>query len=206
MTADDILLEVEDIELSRGGRILLSGLTFSLNPGQLALVMGPNGTGKTTLLRAIAGLAPPTRGQIRLAGRPIDRLESQERALFAYQAHLEAVKKDLTIDENLLITSRIRGTLDKIHEVVAELGLGALTGRPVRNLSAGQKRRVTLANLRLSGAKLWLLDEPLTNLDQAGQALVAGWLDRHLAGGGIAVVATHLAEALRRPGSLLVEL
>jgi heme exporter protein A len=180
-------------------------LSFALGPGQLGLVTGPNGSGKTTLLRTIAGLAPPERGEIRVAGRPLGSLDADERRLLAYQAHLEGLKKDLTVEENILFNSQMRENTDPIYEVMTELGLGPLAGRSVRQLSAGQKRRVVLAILRLSGAVIWLLDEPLTNLDPAGRDLVVAWLGRHLDGGGIAVVATHLADALRRPGSVLVE-
>ncbi len=170
------------------------------------LVTGPNGSGKTTLLRSMAGLAPPAAGSIRFGGRPVTSLAPEERGQIAYQAHLEGLKKDLTVEENISFFSNVRGNTESIHEVMTELGLGPLAARSVRQLSAGQKRRAVLAILRLSGAAAWLLDEQLTNLDQAGRELVIRWLDRHLAAGGIAVVATHLAEALRRPGSVLVEL
>jgi heme exporter protein A len=206
VTVSPVSLELADIELSRGERVLISGLSFSLGAGQLALVMGPNGSGKTTLLRTIAGLAPPSRGEIRIGGRRVGTLEPEERALIAYQAHHEGLKKDLTVEENILFISRLRGLPETYSEVIAELGLAALARRRVRHLSAGQKRRVVLAILKLSRARLWLLDEPLTNLDRDGQALVARWLDAHLAGQGMAVIATHLAGELERPGSLLVEI
>jgi heme exporter protein A len=201
-----VSLEVDDVELRRGERLLVSGLSFSLEPGQLALVTGPNGSGKTTLLRSIAGLSPPSAGEVRIGGCPAAALEAAQRAWLAYQGHHDGLKKDLTIEENLRINSEIRGITQTDSEVMSELGLAAFRHRYVRNLSAGQKRRVVLANLRLSGARLWLLDEPLTNLDHAGRALVADWLNRHLADDGIAVIATHLADVLRRPGAMLVEL
>lgn len=206
MTVSPVSLDLSDVELSRGERVLISGLSFSIGPGQLALVMGPNGSGKTSLLRTIAGLAPPGRGEIRIGGRPIRALEPEERGLIAYQAHHEGLKKDLTVEENIFFISQLRGIPDSYMEVLAELGLDSLTARRVRYLSAGQKRRVVLAILRLSGARLWLLDEPLTNLDRDGRTLVSRWLDAHLAGQGMAVIATHLAAELERPGSLLVEI
>jgi heme exporter protein A len=205
VNSDEISLQLDNLELARGGRVLLSGLSLSLAPGQLALVTGPNGSGKTTLLRALAGLAPPARGRIRICGQAVGALESATRGVLAYQAHAEGLKKDLTVEENIIFNQQIRGSDDEIDEVMAELGLDAISNRLVRQLSAGQKRRVTLANLKLSLAKIWLLDEPLTNLDAAGSQLVADWLELHLEAGGIAVVATHLADNLRRPGCFLVE-
>jgi len=199
-------LELSDVELSRGQRTLLSGLTFALKSGQLALVTGPNGSGKTTLLRTIAGLAPPAAGRIELGGQDMSRLDPDRRGLVAYQAHLEGLKKDLTVRKNIIFFMELRSTSEDYSEVVAALGLTPSLDRTVRQLSAGQKRRTVLAILRLSGARLWLLDEPLTNLDPDGRELVIRWVDEHLAAGGMAVIATHLAEALKRPGSLLVEL
>lgn len=204
--ASAVSLELNGVELSRGGRALITGLSFALGPGQLGLVTGPNGSGKTTLLRTIAGLAPPAGGEIRIGGRKLAALEDEERAQLAYQAHLEGLKKDLTVEENISIYSALRNNPDLPSEVMAELGLEPIATRVVRQLSAGQKRRTVLAILKMSRARIWLLDEPLTNLDQAGRDLVVRWIDRHLAAGGLAVVATHLAEALRRPGAVLVEL
>lgn len=206
MTENPVSLELSGVELSRGERVLLSDLSFTLKSGQLALVTGPNGSGKTTLLRTIAGLAAPARGDIRIGGRTVMRLEARERGLIAYQAHLEGLKKDLTVLENIRFISALRGYSEEYSSILAELGLTPAADRKVRYLSAGQKRRAVLATLRISGARLWLLDEPLTNLDPAGRALVVRWVDAHLAAGGLAVVATHLADTLKRPGTLLVEL
>lgn len=199
-------LELADVALSRGSRQLVSALSFRLEPGQLALITGPNGCGKTTLLRGIAGLAVPDQGSITLGGRPVARLEPEERGQLAYQGHLEGLKKDLTVKENISFYSEIRASSIAMDEVLMQLEIAALGDRAVRSLSAGQKRRASLATTRLSGAGTWLLDEPLTNLDPTGRQLVAGWIDQHLAASGSAVIATHLAAELSRPGSLLVEL
>ena len=206
MTDSDLSLELEAVALTRGERRLVSNLSFSLNPGQLALVTGPNGTGKTTLLRSVAGLAPPSDGEIRIGGRSIARLEPEERGLIVYQAHLDGLKKDLTVTENIQFNNQLRGNTESFSSTLTELGLNGYEKRVVRQLSAGQKRRVALATLKHAGARLWLLDEPLTNLDTDGRKLVSGWLDRHLAAGGMAMVATHLADELKRPGCVLVEL
>ena len=188
-------LEIADVALTRGERALVAGLSFSVGPGQLALLTGPNGSGKTTLLRTIAGLAAPESGQISYGGRPIAALEPEDRRHVVYQGHFEGLKKDLTVEENLIFISQLRESSDSVSEVMEGVGLGAFRHRAVRHLSAGQKRRAALAGLRLSGARLWLLDEPLTNLDSAGRDA-----------DGTAVIATHLAAGLERPGSLLVEL
>ena len=167
---------------------------------------GPNGSGKTTLLRTIAGLAAPESGEIRYGGRPIAALEPEERGQLAYQGHFDGLKKDLTVEENLLFISKLRNSSDSVSKIMHGVGLSAFRDRAVRHLSAGQKRRAALAGLRLSGSRLWLLDEPLTNLDSAGRELVASWIGEHLDAAGTAVIATHLAAGLERPGSMLVEL
>jgi heme exporter protein A len=199
-------LELVDVAVSRGDRVLVSGLSLRLAPGQLALVTGPNGSGKTTLLRSVAGLSRPSAGEIRLDGIPVMRLEPEQRGLLAYQGHLDGLKKDLTIEENIRFYRKLSLSSEVVSEVGASLGLSECLTRPVCQLSAGQKRRAALAALKFAGAKLWLLDEPLTNLDPSGRELVGSWLDAHLADGGMAIVATHLADELKRPGTLLVEL
>jgi heme exporter protein A len=199
-------LELSDVGISRGGRTLFAGLSFLLRAGQLALLMGPNGSGKTSLLRAMAGLSPIAQGRIGFNGGPKAGQDPGARPGIAYLGHLDGLKKDLSVEENILFISKLYGSSRPVSEVVNELGLLPVAKRSVRQLSAGQKRRAALAYLSSSEAGLWLLDEPLTNLDRPGRELLGRWLDRHLAGGGIAVVATHRADELRRPGCLLLEL
>jgi len=206
LTGSDLSLELDRVELSRGERKLVSDLSFALMPGQLALITGPNGSGKTTLLRTLAGLSLPAGGAVRFCGRRLQALEPEQRGDIAYHGHLDSLKKDLTIEENIQFFSSLRTFTRAFSDTLQQLGLTGFRSRSVRHLSAGQKRRTSLAVLRLSGARLWLLDEPLTNLDAAGRLLILTWLDEHLADGGAAVVATHLSEELTRPGCLLVEL
>lgn len=206
MIDSSISLELSDVGVSRGGRALIAGLRLSLRAGQLALLMGPNGSGKTSLLRAISGLAPAAQGRIQFNAGTSQGQEDGTRAPIAYLGHLDGLKKDLTVEENILFIKRLRGISRPVEEIVAEIGLTPVARRSVRQLSAGQKRRVALAYLASSSARLWLLDEPLTNLDPPGRELLGRWLDRHLASGGIAIVATHRADELKRPGCLLLEL
>jgi heme exporter protein A len=207
VNAEPIHLEVFELAVQRGGKTLIAGLSFSLREGQQALIVGPNGSGKTSFLRMLAGLAPVTVGRITLAGTSLSRLEPAERASFLYQAHLDGFKKDLSIHENLEIMLGLRAQKATSQvAVLAELGLEALVDRPVKTLSAGQRRRAGLAFLKLGGARLWILDEPLTNLDDDGRAVVSRWLTAHLGEGGLAVVATHQPAQFAGPGTVLVEL
>jgi heme exporter protein A len=206
VTGSDNLLEVRAVAVSRGERRLIEELSFSLASGQRALVIGPNGGGKTSFLRTCAGLAPCAAGEILFRGVAVDRLSPEQRAKLAYRGHQDGLKKDLTIRENIEFYSTLQETAHLIEGALDELGLKDLAERQVRYLSAGQRRRVGLAVLRVCGAQLWILDEPMTNLDADGRRLVSRWLDAHVAGGGIALVATHQHEELTATGSLLVEI
>jgi heme exporter protein A len=196
-----------DVGVWRGERCLFEALDFTLPPGRLALVLGANGAGKTTLLRVLAGLALPTIGTVTWDERAVAALYPEQRTQIAYRGHLDGLKKDLTVRENLVVQSSIWGGGPVADALLAELTLDRAANVRARYLSAGQRRRAALALLRYAGARLWLLDEPLTNLDAAGRALIAGWLEDHLAGGGSAVVATHQPDDFAPPrGSLVIEL
>jgi heme exporter protein A len=200
------VLEARDVDVWRGERCLVQGLSFSLSAGQMALVVGPNGAGKTSLLRLLAGLAPCIAGRITWNSVALEHIPPEGRAEIVYRGHLDALKKDLTVAENLALCAALRRQPGGFDDLLAALGLWELKDRQVRLLSAGQRRRTGLACMRVAAARLWLLDEPLTNLDSAGRATVGGWLDSHLRGGGLAVVATHEPGELGRPGMTLVEL
>ncbi|HEY0274740.1 MAG TPA: heme ABC exporter ATP-binding protein CcmA [Paenirhodobacter sp.] len=172
------MLNVDDLTVIRGGIAVLSGLTFALAPGEVLALRGPNGVGKTTLLRTIAGLQPPRAGGISAAG-------------LAYQAHADGLKAALTARENLQFWADIHGVADT-GAALAQMGLGAEADRPVATLSAGQKRRLGLARLLMTGAALWLLDEPTVSLDAASVVLFNRMLGAHLTQGGAALIATHL--------------
>ena len=199
-------LRVESLEVWRGESCLFAELDFEMRPGQVALVTGPNGSGKTTLLRVLAGLAVPVAGTATWSGTPIHRLDAIQRADIAYQGHLDGLKKELTVAENLTFYRRFWNGQPSLDELLEQLRLGECRDREVRYLSAGQRRRAALGCMRLKPAKLWLLDEPLTNLDTKGAELVAEWLTQHTAAGGFAVVATHQRGHLVQTASVEIEL
>jgi heme exporter protein A len=203
---DRVLLRGRNLAVWRGEHCLFEQLHFDLGPEQLALLVGPNGSGKTTLLRVLAGLALPTSGSVAWKGVAISELQSEERADVAYRGHLEALKRDLTVAENLAFHAAVWGRTTSFDAILTELRLEKAAHMRARYLSAGQRRRVALAMLQLSGAKLWLLDEPTTNLDSEGRGLLVEWTRRHLAAGGLAVIATHQPDEFATRGALMIEL
>jgi heme exporter protein A len=174
------MLSTSDLAVARGGVTVLQGLTFALSPGQALILRGPNGSGKTTLLRTLAGLQPPAQGSYHL---PPDSV--------AYAAHADGLKSTLTVAENLSFWSQIYGGPPIDHALTA-LNLTQLTRRRAGELSAGQKRRLGLARLLVTGRPVWLLDEPTVSLDVASVALFADVVRAHLTKGGLAVIATHV--------------
>jgi heme exporter protein A len=173
-------LSIINLTCARGGLIVLEGASFSLLPQHALVLHGPNGIGKTTLLRTIAGLQPALDGKI---VAPPDS--------FAYAAHADGIKPTLTVRENLAFWASIFCKPD-IAPALAAMNLGSLTDRPASTLSAGQKRRLGLARLMVTGRPIWLLDEPTVSLDVASTALFVAMIHRHLGQGGSAVIASHI--------------
>ncbi|MCH9694792.1 MAG: cytochrome c biogenesis heme-transporting ATPase CcmA [Gammaproteobacteria bacterium] len=185
-------LSGSDLTLIRGERCLFEGLSFALEPGQLLLLEGENGSGKTSLMRAIAMLLSLESGEICWNGEPVLSQRQEYHGALVWLAHRTGLKGDLTLVENLRFENALRpqNRID-IDEVLSRLGIGRLKSLPVRSLSAGQQRRVALARMLLADVPLWLLDEPFTNLDRNGRLLVMQLVEEHLDGGGLCVMAAH---------------
>jgi heme exporter protein A len=186
-------LIADNLVVARAGRVLLEGLSFAVDSGEALIVTGPNGIGKTTLLRTIAGYLAASAGKIFLEGGEVEQ-ELAEQA--HYVGHLNGLKSALTVADNLAFWRDYLGTAEPgltVPAALDRLGLQGLEDIPAGILSAGQKRRLSLARLLVARRPVWLLDEPTSSLDRASQETFAGLVEAHLARGGLAVVATHIA-------------
>jgi len=203
------LLEVSKLGCVRGDRWLFSGLDLSIRAGTFLQVTGPNGSGKTSLLRILCGLLAPAEGQIKWQGENIRSLAEDYFTSVTYLGHRHGVKDELTAVENLRISNALNGIVvskKRAREVLGRMGLAGRESLPARLLSEGQRRRVALARLLTCNTKLWLLDEVMTSLDKGAMALVRSLIEEHLAGGGIAIVATHQDLELATGSSQRLEL
>ncbi|WP_270729881.1 heme ABC exporter ATP-binding protein CcmA [Shimia sp. Alg240-R146] len=173
-------LTVSDLTVSRGGIAVLEGVSFELAPGRALILRGPNGIGKTTLLRTVAGLQPAVSGTVTAPEESI-----------AYAAHSDGLKAMLSVEENLRFWAQVFGQ-SNIDTAVQAFDLTDLLERPAGTLSAGQKRRLGLARLLVTGRAIWILDEPTVSLDAHSVARFADAVRRHLADGGSTLIATHI--------------
>lgn len=172
------MLEVANLSVGRGGISLLNNVSFSLKAGQGLVLRGPNGIGKTSLLRSVAGLQRPLCGDISLDGS------------IAYAAHVDGNKGQLTVRENLNFWADVYGS-EMMEVALIAFKLHDLGQRPAANLSAGQQRRLSLARMLVTGCKVWVMDEPTVSLDQENTALFRVAVERHLQLGGIALLSSH---------------
>ena len=185
-------LDCDSLTLWRGDRCLFEGLSFQIGAGTAALVRGPNGSGKTSLLRVICGLSPPEHGAVSWMGRPIQHQRQVYAGELAHCGHTDGLNAELTPIENLAFFCVLHGT-DSANGTaqLSGLGLDAYADLPVRVLSAGQRRRTGLARVLAAKACLWVLDEPFTNLDGEGRRYLTDQLAAHLGNGGMVVIASH---------------
>ncbi|MCG3202521.1 MAG: Cytochrome c biogenesis ATP-binding export protein CcmA [Gammaproteobacteria bacterium] len=189
------MLEIDDLECTRGDRVLFDGLHARAEAGTLLRVNGPNGSGKSSLLRIMCGLMQPTHGRVRWRGVRIGDLAEDYARDLLYIGHRNALKDDLTALENLQIGAALtarRITAAQAAEALGRIGLDGFEDVPARHLSQGQCRRIALARLFLGGeTPLWILDEPYTALDARGSAVLSERIGGHLHAGNIVVLTTH---------------
>jgi heme exporter protein A len=199
-------LDVDNLHLWRGDRHVLKGVNFSLSGGECLQVTGPNGSGKTSLLRAVCGLMYPEEGRVRWDGQDVRSDLRAYHGALAYLGHEPPLKGDLSTRENLHYWIGVRRQVSAaaLTEALERVGADPWCDRLVRTLSAGQRRRAALAGLALLMVPLWLLDEPTTNLDAEGQHLVGTLIAEQLARGGLVMAAVHqpLPAAVREPRRL----
>ncbi len=193
-------LQAYQLACTRGERELFNHIDFDVTPGDALRVAGANGSGKTSLLRMLCGLACPSDGQVRWHGRDIRAAREDFGAALVYLGHLNGVKDDLLAWENVVVSATLAGQLvsrEQAYDALDRIGLDRAADLPARALSQGQRKRVALARLQLcSGAPLWILDEPFTALDKGAIADLCVTLDAHLAQGGMVIYTTHQEVAL----------
>ena len=184
-------LEIEQLGFERNEQLVFSPVSFSLNPGQIMQVVGPNGVGKTTLLRLLTTLLQPSQGLLRWQQQSVLTDAEGYRAQVYYLGHKLALSPDMSAWENLTFLTALHGMSSELAPALAAVGLKALADRPCREMSSGQQRRVALACLWLTQARLWILDEPFTALDHATCAMLASRIEAHAAAGGMVIFTSH---------------
>jgi heme exporter protein A len=186
-------LGVDKVHIWRGEQHVLKGVSMQAAPGDLVHVSGPNGTGKTTLMRVLTGLLHPEQGRVTWCAKAIDRSRTEYQSALAYLSHEPALKGDLTALENLNFSVGLKRSVsaDELNDCLSRAGVAQCANLPARVLSAGQRRRVAMARVLAMRASLWLLDEPFTNLDARGVEVVSALLLAHVRDSGIAVVVAH---------------
>ena len=188
------LLTTDNLECTRDDRLLFNGLSFALDSGEVLQIEGPNGSGKTSLLRILSGLRRADAGRVKWQGNDIRHARDDYYANMVYIGHLPCIKADLTTLENIrvLLDTRSSSVLSNtVEQALARVGLAGFEDVAAKALSSGQRRRVLLAFLLLADAKLWILDEPLTALDVKGVDLMESMILEHREHGGSVIFTTH---------------
>lgn len=187
------MLQIQSLCCIRDERVLFESLSFAVQPGELVQVEGANGTGKTSLLRILAGLAEAESGSVLWHGKPIKRCREEYHQNLLYLGHQPGIKNVLTAFENLAFyqAAQQKRNEDSIWQALEKVGLVGYEDVPVAQLSAGQQRRVALARLWLSESPLWILDEPLTAIDKQGVAHLIARFEQHIRGQGSVILTTH---------------
>ncbi|MEE5038656.1 cytochrome c biogenesis heme-transporting ATPase CcmA [Pseudomonas alliivorans] len=202
MTAATPLLHATALTCERDGRLLFENLDLTLQAGDMLQVCGPNGSGKTSLLRLLCGLMQPTEGQVMLNGVELDRQRPELASLLLWIGHAPGLKELLTPLENLSWLYALQGSGEPadFDQALKTVGLSGFEDVPCHTLSAGQQRRVALARLYLPGPPIWILDEPFTALDQQGISQLEASLAEHCERGGAVVLTTHYVLHLKPAG------
>lgn len=193
MTATSSLIELRNLSCERDERVLFAGLSTQFMAGQVVQILGPNGSGKTTLLRTLAGVSHDYGGDILWCGDSVRERRWDYASHLLYLGHLPGIKKTLTALENLRWYAALQGGVEdsQLLDALAQVKLAGYEDTPCYQLSAGQTRRVALARLAFSSAKVWILDEPFTALDKTGVAQLEARLANHAAEGGLVLVTSH---------------
>lgn len=190
-------LEATRLHCRLGGRTVFRDLGFSLGSGEALAVRGANGTGKTTLLRVLAGLLHLEEGTVSWCGEPIEEVRPDYLRALAFLGHTDGIKGGLTVRENLMLAQALHGGRRCPDAALRQLGLRDLSEVLARRLSAGQRRRLALARLLVEEARLWMLDEPFTALDTEAVGTVTEMIETHLAGEGLVVFTSHQTVPIR---------
>jgi heme exporter protein A len=193
MQPNGAVLEARAVNAWRGDRHILRDVSFVLRAGEFMKITGPNGVGKTTLIRLVVGLLPGESGSVLWNGAPVGKVRDDFNTALGYLGHPNSLKADLSGRENLKFLAGLRQSLNAtdIDDALDRVGILSRGDIPARSLSAGQKRRLALARLLLAEADLWVMDEPATNLDAAGVNLVEDLIREHVAKGGLVLAAAH---------------